>query len=88
MSAASRPVQATPGMRQLGTALGAVILAIALVVLLAFGQSTATQPQAAPAAGAAPVTHDHGWSTDSSAQSPSSGASRGSGGSNGVRLAQ
>jgi hypothetical protein len=68
-------------MRQLGTALGAVILAIALIVLLAFGQSTATRSQTAPAAGAAPVTQDHG-------QSPSSGASRGSGGTNGARLAQ
>jgi hypothetical protein len=75
-------------MRQLGTALGAIILAIALVVVLAFGQPTATQPQTGPAAGAAPVTHDHGWSTDSSGRSPSSGASQGSGGTNGTRLAQ
>jgi hypothetical protein len=65
MSAASRTIQEAPGMRQLGAAIGAIILATTLLLALALGPLTAGQVKTAPAAGVAPVVHDHGWSSDS-----------------------
>ena len=63
MSAATRTIQETPSMNRLAIAFGAVALATGLVLLLAFSQLGATKSQAAPAAGTAPVQHDHGWSS-------------------------
>ncbi len=60
-AAAPRTAQAIPEMRQLGVALGALILAVALLVAVAFGQQAASQSTTLPAAGSAPVVHDHGW---------------------------
>jgi hypothetical protein len=67
MSAASRNVQAIPGTRQMGAALFAAVLAIALVALLAFSQLTGTRTQTGPAAGTAPAQWDHGTASLSAA---------------------
>jgi hypothetical protein len=56
-------------MRQLGVALGALILAVALLVAVAIGQQAASQSTTLPAAGSAPVVHDHGW-IDATYQAP------------------
>lgn len=104
MSAALRLVQTTPSMRPLGAAFGGVVAAAAIVGLLAFGQVTTATPQGVPAAVAAPVAHDHGWSSAAAAgiapvpyhrgwitaPSAGSGGSRSdaSGGSNGTRFPQ
>jgi len=63
MSAAQRSIPADNGIRQLGAALVAVLLAVALLVALAYGQLIASQPTLAPAAGAAPIQFDRGWSS-------------------------
>lgn len=60
-AAAPRTAQATPDMRQLGVALGALTLAIALIVAVAFSQQSASLSTTLPAAGSAPVVHDRGW---------------------------
>jgi hypothetical protein len=65
---ATRPAQAAPELRQLGIAVGALILAVALVVALAVTQRVATQSSSE--AGFAPTTFDRGWSTDANAQAP------------------
>ena len=59
-AAAPRTAQATPDMRQLGVALGAIILAVALLAAVAFSQQAASQSTTLPAAGTAPVVHDRG----------------------------
>jgi hypothetical protein len=59
-AAAPRTAQATPDMRQLGVALLALALAVALLVAVTISQA-GTQVSTAPAAGTAPVVHDHGW---------------------------
>jgi hypothetical protein len=69
MSAALRTTQATPSMRPLGVAFGGIVIAAAIVGLLAFGQLATAKPQTISAAGAAPVTHDHGWSSAAAAVS-------------------
>lgn len=66
MSAASRTVSTAPGTRQAGAALLAVVLLLAIGAVLAYGSFAAAKPQV-PGAGAAPVVHDHGWSTGSGA---------------------
>ncbi len=63
MSAALRTTQATPSMRPLGAAFAGIVIAATIVGLVAFGQLTTAKPQAISAAGVAPVTHDHGWSS-------------------------
>ena len=71
MSAASRPVQATPGMGQLVAIFAALLAGTALIVALAYGQLTASQAGAPAAAAApAPVVHDHGWSSSSVSTAP------------------
>ena len=58
---APRTVSNAPDVRQLGVAVGALILAVALVVAVTVSRqaaSTSTAPLAAPV----PVVHDHGWS--------------------------
>jgi hypothetical protein len=58
---APRTISNAPDARQLGVAVGALILAVALVVGVTVSRqasSTSTAPLAAPA----PVVHDHGWS--------------------------
>ena len=60
-AAAPRTAQSSPEMRQLGVALGALTLAVALLVAVAFSQQAASQSSTLPAAGSAPVVHDHGW---------------------------
>ncbi|HYO44644.1 MAG TPA: hypothetical protein VES19_15705 [Candidatus Limnocylindrales bacterium] len=62
MSAATRTIQGTPSTSRLAIAFGAVALAAGLALLLAFVQLGATKSSSAPAAGTAPVQHDHGWS--------------------------
>ena len=68
-AAAPRTAQTTPDLRQLGVALGAITLAVALLVAVAIGQQAASQSSALPAAGSAPVVHDHGW-IESTYQAP------------------
>jgi hypothetical protein len=70
MSAALRTTQATPSMRPLGAAFGGIVIAAAFLGLLAFGQPTATNSRTVPAAGAAPVMHDHGWSSAAATTAP------------------
>jgi hypothetical protein len=60
MSASTRTVQQTLGIRQMAVALVVVALALALAATVAFGQLAASKPQTAPAAGSAPVFIDHG----------------------------
>jgi hypothetical protein len=83
MSGSTRTVQVTLGIRQIGAAIVAVVLATVLAGVVALGQLTAAKPEtdagAALAASAAPATTDapgvvhHG---------------SGSGGSNGTRFPQ
>jgi hypothetical protein len=70
MSAALRTTQATPSMRPLGAAFGGIVIAAAIVGALAFGQLTAAKSTTTSAAGAAPVTHDHGWSSAAGVTAP------------------
>jgi hypothetical protein len=65
MSATSRTIQATPGMGPLVAIFAALLAGTALIVVLAYGQLTASQASLAPAA--APAAHDHGWSSSSAA---------------------
>jgi hypothetical protein len=67
MFAALRTTQAEPSLRPLVAAFAGVVIAAAILGLLAFGQLTATNSGTVPAAGSAPVMHDHGWSSASSA---------------------
>ena len=66
MSTTSRTVQATPGVGPLVAIFAAALAGTALIVALAYGQLTASSSTSvAPAAGAAPVVVDHGWSSAS-----------------------
>jgi hypothetical protein len=60
MSASTRTVQQTLGIRQLGAALAAIALVIVLAVALALSQTVATKSQGVPAARPAPAFIDHG----------------------------
>ena len=60
MSASTRTVQQTLGIRQLGAALVAIALVIVLAVALALSQNVATKSEAVPAARPAPAFIDHG----------------------------
>jgi hypothetical protein len=60
MSASTRTVQGTLGIRQLGAALVALALVIVLAVALALSQNVTTRSEAAPAARPAPAFIDHG----------------------------
>jgi hypothetical protein len=71
MSAASRTIQAAPGTRQVGIALFALVVLLALGAVLVYGSLSAAKLKA-PAAGAAPAVHDHGWSADPAAGSGTS----------------
>lgn len=75
-AAAPRTAQATPDMRQLGVALFALILAVAILVAAAFSQQAASQSTISPAAGTAPVVHDRGW-INATYQAPASAHDRG-----------
>lgn len=93
MSAAPRSIQADAGLRQLRAAFAAAVLAAALLLALAYGQLAGSKSTIVPMAGAAPVTHDHGWSSAPSKDSDTAPAGNpnggnGSGGSNGTRFAQ
>lgn len=70
MSAALRTTQATPSMRPLGAAFGGIVIAAAIVGALVFGQLTAAKSTTTSAAGVAPVTHDHGWSSAAGVSAP------------------
>lgn len=63
MSAATPSIQAGTSTRQTGFAAFALILAVALLGLVAFGQLVGRQ--AAPAGVTTQVQHDHGWSSAS-----------------------
>ena len=73
MSASARNVQATPGIRQMGATVFALVLAVALAIALAYGLLMAPKAQTAPAAGAAPAQWDHGTSLDTA---PAAGAAQ------------
>jgi hypothetical protein len=77
MSGSTRTVQVTLGIRQIGAAIVAVVLATVLAGVVALGQLTAAKPEtdagAAPATTDAPGVVHHG---------------SGSGGSNGTRFPQ
>lgn len=60
MSASTRTVQQTLGIRQLGAALVAIALVIVLAVALALSQTVASKSPAVPAAQPAPAFIDHG----------------------------
>jgi hypothetical protein len=68
MSATSRTIQATPGMGPLVAIFAALLAGTALIVVLAYGQLTASQ--ASVASVAAPAAHDHGWSSSSTLTTP------------------
>jgi hypothetical protein len=70
MSAALRTTQATPSTRPLGVAFGAIVVAASIVGLLAVGQFATARPRTVSVAGAAPVTHDHGWSSAAAVSAP------------------
>ena len=62
MSAATpRTISNAPDLRQLLVAVGALILAVALLVAVTISRQTSFE--AAPAAAPATVNHDHGWSS-------------------------
>ena len=71
MSTTSRTVQATPGVGPLVAIFAAALAGTALIVALAYGQLTASSSTSVtPAAGAAPVVVDHGWSSSSIVTTP------------------
>jgi hypothetical protein len=63
MSASTRTVGTAPELRQLGLAVGALIVAVALLVAFAISRSTTVTTPAAPAEVPFSVAHDHGWIT-------------------------
>ena len=79
MSATTRTTQAAPELRQLGVAIGALILAVALVVAVAYSQQMTTRSSSA-AAPAAAFDRDHAadstWTKTT--QSTPAGGNRGS----------
>ena len=72
MSAATpRAASNTPDVRQLGVAIGALIIAVALVVAVMVSQRATAQAPSAPLAAPVPaVQHDHGWSSTSPLSAP------------------
>jgi hypothetical protein len=66
MSATSRSITTAPDTRQVGAALLALVMLLAIGAVLAYGSLAAAKPQA-PGAVTAPVVHDHGWSTEAAA---------------------
>ena len=58
MSAAPRTVSTAPDLRQLGLALGAVLVAVAIVALVAFARAASTNAPSAAAAPASQFDHD------------------------------
>jgi len=92
MYAAIRSSRTIPGAPQLGAAFAAVVLVAGVVFALAFGPLIGSNNAIAPLAAAAPVVHDHGWSSDPSSRSVATDAggseSGGAGGSTRGRLAQ
>jgi hypothetical protein len=67
MSAALRTAQAAPSMRSFVVAFAGIVAAAAIIGLLAFTQLTTAKSQAPSVSGAAPITHDHGWSSAAAA---------------------
>jgi hypothetical protein len=65
---ATRSTQGTVEPRQLLAAIGAMILAVALLVAVGAARQGSTQ-SIAPAAASGATVHDHGWSATSSGQS-------------------
>jgi hypothetical protein len=59
----SRTNQASPDMRQVTIALGALTLAVAMLVGVTVVRQSSGQADAAPLAVTAPVVHDRGWSS-------------------------
>ena len=69
MSAATpRTISNAPDLRQLLAAVGALILAVALLVAVTISRQTSFEATSAPAAVPASVAHDHGWSLSTGAQ--------------------
>ena len=68
MSAATpRTISNAPDLRQLLAAVGALILAVALLVAVTISRQSSFEASA-PAAVSASVAHDHGWSASSGSQ--------------------
>ncbi len=59
---APRTISNAPDVRQLGVAIGALILAVALVVAVTVSRQQAASTSTTPLAAPVPVLHDHGWS--------------------------
>ena len=69
MSAATpRTISNAPDLRQLLAAVGALILAVALLVAVTISRQSSFEATSAPAAVPASVAHDHGWSTSAGSQ--------------------
>jgi hypothetical protein len=69
MSAATpRTISNAPDLRQLLVAVGALILAVALLVAVTISRQSSLSTTSAPAAVPASVAHDHGWSASSGSQ--------------------
>ena len=69
MSAATpRTISNAPDLRQLLAAVGALILAVALLVAVTISRQASFGSTSAPAAVPASVAHDHGWSTSTGSQ--------------------
>jgi hypothetical protein len=69
MSAATpRTISNAPDLRQLLAAVGALILAVALLVAVTISRQSSFPTTSAPAAVPASVAHDHGWSASAGSQ--------------------
>jgi predicted cobalt transporter CbtA len=103
MSATTRSIEATPSYRPLVAAFAAIMLAVALVLLLAYAQLAGSQATTAPLNPGAQNAHDHGWSTAPAAgaapvtndrgwatapSTQSAPVGTGTGGGNGTRFAR
>ena len=64
---APRTISNAPDVRQLGVAVGALILAVALVVAVTVSRQQAASTSTTPLAAPVPVLHDNGWATTDSA---------------------
>ena len=67
MSATTRSIQATPSFGPLAAAFAAILVAMGLVLALAYSQLGALQVTTAPISGSAQSMHDHGLSTAAAA---------------------
>src|SRR5215203_3259978 len=62
MSATPRSIQATPSFGPIIAAFAAILLTVAMVLALAYGQLAGSEATTAPLNVGAQNAHDHGWS--------------------------